>query len=204
MARLPQIRAGQRCVLVGRTGNGKTTLAYNLMLEAPLHWIVLDCKNDSIFANHKHYDLTDTLPFIGKFTIVRPSPRFLANRKALDAWIFYLSENFENVGLCIDELLYVSQNSQAGPGLTGWLTRGRSRKQSFLGCTQRPSRVSMFLFTESDMLINIGVQHKDDVKRLVDMSGSDEFSLKPPRYHWHAYNVADDSVTKFKPVNIGA
>ena len=199
--KFPSIEAGKRCILVGRTGNGKTTLAYKLMLNSPLHWIVLDCKNDERFDKFRSYDIVDKLRFEGKFTVVRPSPHFLSDRKALDAWIFALSETYEQVGLFVDELMYVTLNSAAGAGLTGWLTRGRSRKQSFLGCTQRPARVSMFVFSEADYLINLGVTHKDDQQRLSDITGNREFSTKPPRFHWHYYNVADDSVTKFAPVN---
>ena len=197
---LPSIHAGQRGVLVGRTGNGKTTLARAVMDNSPLHWIVLDCKNDKSFDDYKHYDLGDKLNFSGKLTVIRPAPHYLADRKSLDAWIFELSETYENIGLFIDELLYVTHNSTAGPGLVGWLTRGRSRKQSFLGCTQRPARISMFIFTECDVFINLGVNHVDDVKRLEAMTSSAEFAQKPPRFHFHVYDVAEDSLKKFKPV----
>jgi hypothetical protein len=71
---------------------------------------------------------------------------------------------------------------QAGVGLTSWLTRGRSRRQSFLGGTQRPAWVSRFVFSESDYLSIFSLNLKEDRKRMYEACGREEVMTNPPRY----------------------
>jgi hypothetical protein len=84
-----------------------------------------------------------------RFTIVNPTS-VEANPENLDDFIMSLHNGWRNVGLVCDELYTVHKgNGVAGPGLIGWLTRGRELKQSFLGLTQRPVFISKFCFPAS-------------------------------------------------------
>jgi hypothetical protein len=200
----PLIPQGKRAVLAGRTGAGKTTLARWLMLRSPGFWIILNQKGDEALARMgPTADMGQWERIIEKghkFAVIQPPPGM--DKEEIDGWIYEVSESWENVNLCVDELYYLSSNGRAGPGLTGWLTRGRSRGQSFLGNTQRPAWVSRFVFSESDYLCSLALNLRDDRKRMVEFTGHEKMREKlPPRY-WRWYDVENDELTTYGPVPI--
>ncbi len=202
MSRYPRIEPGERMSIAGRTGSGKTTLASWMVRRSPGFWIVLNQKGDAALSRLGPNLSMDTWELAlekgNKFAVIQPEPDKTIDE--IDGWIYDLSENWENIGLFVDELYYLTSNSRAGPGLTGWLTRGRSRRQSFIGLTQRPVWVSKFVFSESDYLVEMSLALKDDRKRLYEMSGMPQMLEKlPPRY-WRCYAQGADDLVTFGPV----
>jgi hypothetical protein len=118
----------------------------------------------------------------------------------LDSWVDDLHEGWRNVGLFVDELYYLHNHGRAGKGLTGWLTRGRSRGQSFIGCTQRPAWVSRFAYSESDYLATFALNLADDRRRIYEFTGRDEVMEKIPAHYWRWYDVARDRLDYYGPV----
>ena len=112
----------------------------------------------------------------------------------------WLHGAFTSVGLCADELYTLHQNGRAGDGLTGWLTRGRELKQSFLGLTQRPAWVSKFILSESDYIGEMSLTLEADRKTMRDIIGSPEALVKLPPREWLWYDMSADRLRKFGPV----
>ncbi len=203
MDSLPRVMPGKRVIISGRTGSGKTVGATWLLSRSPGCWLILDRKYDALLGELGPQvelgDNYDKLWAENRVLVVRPTT---SDSTELDDWIGHVSERWQHVGLFVDELYYIHKNGQAGNGLTGWLTRGRSRGQSFIGCTQRPAWVSRFCFSESDYIATYALNLADDRKRMLEFTGHPDMLKKFRRYRWGWYDVANDKLTKYGPVPI--
>jgi len=205
---LPAIKEGQRAIVAGRTGSGKSVLGCWLIARSPQHWIIFNPKHtraykgldDSIVL--KRFDAKTVLSKIKrhKFVILNLSGAE-ASPEFMDSVLQWLHEKVTNVGVCVDELYtFHSASGRAGDGLIGWLTRGRELKQSFIGLTQRPAWISRFLFSEADFIGSMDLVLEDDRKRMANETGAEYFMERLPGHRWLWYIVADDETAKFGPV----
>lgn len=207
---LPSISRGKRAVISGRTGSGKTTLAVWLLNRSRQHWVILNPKWTGAYKMLpevnilKGYDAKKVDKSIEKnqYTVINFNGKE-ANPKFMDAVVDDLHGSYENIGLCADELYTLHEQGKAGDGLTGWLTRGRELKQSFIGLTQRPCWISRFLYSEADYICGMDLALADDRKRLLECTGQEYFinRLTPRRWLW--YEVDKDHIVKYGPVPIG-
>ncbi len=200
------LKPGEKLTISGRNGSGKTQFADFIVRRADGYWIILDQKHDDTLEKlakpvTSFKDVENWLKKPNsKFCVFRPKT---SDPEIIDEWIFDLSERSKNIGLYIDELYYVMRNGQAGRGLQGWLTRGRSRKQSFIGITQRPKRVSLFCFSEADFIAQFFLTLVDDRQRIYEFIGRDIVKENPPlRYSFRYYDVKRDELTTFGPITI--
>lgn len=206
---LPTIKPGKRAAIAGRTGSGKSTLGCWLLNRSPGHWLILNPKWTAAYSA-----LPDSKVITGfdfkkmeksiverKFTIVNPES-FQSTPENLDAFVTYLHQTYTSLGLCVDELYTLHNNGRAGPGLLGWLTRGRELKQSFVGLTQRPAFVSKFVFSESDYIGGMSLALVEDRKRMYENTGRDEFRAKLDPHEWLWYDASKDDLRKFGPVPV--
>lgn len=206
-APLPIIVPGKRAMVAGRTGSGKSTLACWLLNRSPGHWIILNPKWTGAFKNLPDSQVVESLDFKkiedsitrNRFTVVNPKS-IQSDPDTLDAFIMWLHESFTDIGLCVDELYAIHRNGVAGPGLVGWLTRGRELKQSFLGLTQRPAWLSKFLFSESDYIGGMSLALESDRKRMFEITGRGQFLEKLPPRLWLWYDAEHDALRKFGAV----
>lgn len=206
---LPLIKPGKRALAAGRTGSGKSTWACWMLRRSPLHWIILNPKHTAAYKDLPDSTVVNSLDMAriekalqrNRYVIVNPNSRE-TNPDSLDDFILALHESWRDVGLCCDELYSAHKNGVAGQGLIGWLTRGRELRQSFLGLTQRPAWLSQFLFSESDYICGMSLQLDKDRKRMVEMTGRDEFSVRVPPRYWLWYNVADEALEYYKPIPV--
>lgn len=203
----PTIRPGKRATIAGRTGSGKTTLANWFLKRNNQHWLIL---------NPKHTKGYNVLPDVNKvtsfdlnkidqslnehkYTLVNPAPEE-SNNVSLDLLVKWLHETYSNIGLCCDELYTLHQGGMAGPGLIGWLTRGRELEQSFLGLTQRPFHLSLFCFSEADYLGEMDLQLKKDRQRFHEFTGRSESLARVPVPEWLWYDVSADTLKHYGAV----
>ncbi len=192
---------GERVIIAGRTGSGKTVGSLWLLSRSPGLWIILDRKYDNTFDGVGPVVGLDTnyekLWEENRVLVVRPET---SDPAELDKWIGVISERYQHIGLLVDELYYVHSNGRAGDGLVGWLTRGRSRGQSFIGCTQRPAWISRFCFSESDYIVSYTLNLSDDRKRMYEFTGRKDMLQKTKRHKWSWYDVSEDRLTRFGKV----
>lgn len=208
MVRLPSIEPGSRTLIAGRTGSGKTTLAAWLMQSRNRQrWIVLNPKHTTGYAtledsvSLRKFDSRKLSRELDKnrFVILNFSPAESDN-VFMDDVLNYIHNAYDNVGICVDELYTIHNNTRPGNGLVSILTRGRERKQTFIGLTQRPKWISRFCFSEADNICGMSLNLDEDRKRMRDDSGCDEFLVKLDSHHWLWYNVAQDVVTHWSPI----
>lgn len=204
----PIVAPGTRLALSGRAGSGKTTLAKWFVLRSPLRWVVLDTKHDSGFRAWKPIAGFPSLSRLAqrwaeqKVVVVRPKPHELT-----PAWLDYfindLHEGFDNFGLYVDELYHVVRpGAWPGTGLTGLVTRGRDRRQSFIGGAQRPAFVPGFIYSEANAFAVLDLTLPKDRERIYEYTGREEaFNLLAPR-HWLYFDVAARTCTRYGPVSI--
>jgi hypothetical protein len=201
MPTLPRLNPGTRTVVAGRTGSGKTTLAaYFLFMLSRQHWVILNPKHTAGYKtlpgavvmdgwNAKSFDkaIAEHRFVIINFRKDETNPEFM------DEVVSFIHENYEDIGICADELYYLHKGGKPGDGLVGLLTRGRERNQTFLGLMQRPAWVSRFCFSESDNIVGMALNLKDDRKKLVEMTGDGDFIKSLDKRLWRWYNVDADT-----------
>jgi hypothetical protein len=211
---MPKIGLGKRALIAGRTGSGKSTLGNWLLTRSPGHWIILNPKWTAGYnklpgiVTVKYKGPADNIKIMeacAKHHFVNVEPTSTAaDADTLDDLILWIHENYNYVGLCVDELYSLHNNGRAGPGLTGWLTRGRELKQSFIGLTQRPAWLSQFLFSESDYVGSMSLVLEKDRKRMVEMTGMSAFEQQQAPHYWMWYTVATHTLRRFGPVPLPA
>lgn len=205
---LPKISAGKRAIISGRTGSGKSTLGCWLLNRSLQHWVIFNPKctdaydrlsNSETINGFDENKISKSL-IDNQFTIINFKPDE-STHEFMDACVQYFHDAYDNIGLCIDELYTLhGGNAKAGSGLTAWLTRGRERKQSFLGLTQRPAWISRFCYSESDYIGSMVLTMIDDRKSLVANSGCEYFMEKLEDKKWLWYEVSKDRATKYGAV----
>lgn len=204
----PAIEPGKRVTLVGRTGSGKTTLGKWLMLRAPLRWAILDTKHDSSFAEWRPAAGLQSMRAIKRawrerqMVVIRPAPHEMHPR-TLDAYLGELHDAFDTFGTMVDEVYQFSSSQFPGPGLTGLVTRGRDRRQAVIMGSQRPARVPLFIYSESDHLAIMALSLPADRKRVFEFAGGrpEVMAKMEPRYWWW-FDVATERLRLYGPVSI--
>lgn len=197
--RLPQ--PGQRALIVGRTGSGKTQAALFLLSlmdydERP--WIVLDYKGESNIAQIPGAEVINLRADLWKLEpgiyIIRPQ---LFEAEAVEKLLWDVWQ-CKNIGLFIDEGYMLPDRSDAFRAI---LTQGRSKKISVILLTQRPVAIDRFAISESDYFQIFHLNDKQDRKRVQEYVPYDfdrEAKLEP--YHSIWYDVAADRLQRLAPV----
>jgi len=171
-------RADERVTVVGKTGVGKTTALAWLILNRPSKGcVILNTKADPALSEQASdvlYELDaaevrtvsqdPARKDAGWVLDVQPDVQDATDADALDAFLLHLFGHLEGCVLIIDEAYALHEGGPAGPGLTAWLTRGRSRHLATIIAVQRPAWVSRFSFTEADHLLMLRLQSEQDRK----------------------------------------
>ncbi len=196
------LKPGERGLLVGKTGSGKTMGATFLLRHLPPPIIVLDTKGDDHLPRSFDPRITDRVDGLTDridqpITIVTPTASELIDVAGLDDWIGSLPAP---ATLYIDELYQVHFGSgRAGPGLVGLLTRGRSRGMTTLMSTQRPAWISRFCLTETENFYVYRLSDPADRDRVARLTAP-QIERIPRRFHFWFYRQGRAAAVLYSPV----
>ena len=189
----------QRLVVVGPTGSGKTHVAVWHLSHRDYHlmpWVIINYKRERIIDSIPgalFIDLKEAPTRPGIY-IVHPIP--VEDDEAVELFLREIWKRGE-IGIFIDEGLMMGQRNASYRLL---LTQGRSLYCPMIVCTQRPSWIDRFTFSEGDFYQVFGMRHEDDIDAL-SKSIPGYAEQKPlPRFHSYYYNVAEDSLLAIGPV----
>lgn len=202
---------GERGVICGFTGSGKTGFACWLMRRIPRTPIVIyDTKEEDKFlrlpgsrvANtfdeiHEHYENPEV-----DYIVFRPPIEDLTDPIALDTYLFRHYMELRGADAYVDEAYSFHNNGRPGRGIVALLTRGRSRGISTLLSTQRPTWVSRFVFTESQRFYIFRLMDKSDRKRLTDVIPDFIDLPNPPEHGFHYYRSGEEKAVTHNPVKL--
>jgi hypothetical protein len=188
----------QRTIVIGKTGSGKTQAATWLLSQKrfdkrPFH--ILDFKRDKLINNipgTQYHELGDKLPKKPGLYITQPIPGEEENVEKF-LWDIWASEKR---GLFLDETYMVDRNSK---GLLALLTQGRSKQIPIIMCTQRPTGISRFCFSESEFVYLFYLNDERDKKTVREFVPFD-ISKPLPEYHGYWYDSPRNASFVMKPV----
>ena len=192
---------GKHAVIVGQNGSGKSQQLIYLARNNEQPVVVFDTKIDDDFIHlatpsQKLVVVNNFREFLKAlkqkdwhYLIVRPQKFELSNPIALDNYLDVLNE-LKALTICIDEAYpFHGKAGRCYQGLLALLTRGRSRKLSVICCTQRPSWVSNFIYSESSYFFIYRLVQKKDRKTISDMIPYNE--EVPENYHYFYYDLIE-------------
>lgn len=199
---------GERALIVGRSGSGKTLFARWLLWHLP-QTVIYDFKHEPAFdAMGPIVDSTaDAWRMFAEephteYVIVRPDHRLLADPFALDELLLDHYDRGAGYTAYLDEAYTVHRSGRAGPGYLALLTRGRSREITTISATQRPAFLSLYALTEANHIFAFRLQHQDDRARLGNII---EGYQRRPKVPWHSFDYANavkESIVRFGPIDV--
>lgn len=199
MPELPRLpNSSQRIAVIGRTGSGKTQFAVWVLsrrnfLKMP--WVIFNFKGDELIDSIPYADHVPVghIPQRVGIYVVHPLP---GQRDEMEAYLWALWQR-QNVGLFCDEA-YMLKRSDA---FEACLTQGRSRRIPMICLTQRPSWVSLFVFTEAQFYAIFALNRKEDRQTVADYMPGDEYELATlPEFHSWYYEVGRNRLWQLRPV----
>lgn len=195
---------GKRLTIVGSTGSGKTTLARRILDASNYHWVIFNPKATATYSRlHPHKTIerikeNELRRAIerNKYVILNLSPSW--NHAAQDQLLQYLCDHFTDIGFCIDEAYTMHNRANAGPGITGLVTRGRELNQSAIFLSQRPKWISQFLFSEADYIAEFKLLLKKDRHVVFENTGQAAAMSKRNGHDFIYFNLAEDRFTVYR------
>lgn len=210
------LNTGERGLLVGMTGSGKTQNAL-FQIEAATQWpkIIFDTKIEPKFQTlpHSHEKMwlvesVSKLQEISKrkaaewpdYILVRPHEKELLDFDLMNDYSQIVYHRFGKCLIYFDELYQWHARGQPVEGIQGLLTRGRSKGKTVLMGTQKPVWISRFCFSESQKFYCHYLGDRRDRETLDNIAP--DFSRYPllPKFHFYFYETGKDRAELYSPV----
>lgn len=196
---------GERALSIGQTGSGKTTFNRWLLERLPETPVVIyDTKHDGKFDELEKTRVVESIEGAEEamadlecdYVIFRPPPVITSNPVSLDKLLQYHEENWRGIDAYIDEVYHFHRGAYAGPGLNGLYTRGRSRGITTIASSQRPSSVSKFLFSETQIFYVFALYLDDDLKRIAGFIPGFDKLPRAPKHKFYVYRQGQEDEPK--------
>lgn len=212
------LETGERGLLVGKTGSGKTQDALFQLRNTPI-WprFIFDTKiEDAFFSlpegdetleliegvdNFEKYAKTTNRKDIPDYLLVRCTEHEFVDPDRLDEYMRIVYRHFGKCFIYLDEVVNFHKNGQALPQLMNVLCRGRSKGKTTLMGSQRPARISRACLTETDRFYIHKLTDMRDRKTLAEVVPDfDKYTPPPPYHFWHYSHKDHDICELFAPV----
>lgn len=199
--------AGDRILIVGATGSGKSTVA-SVIANAWPRVLVLDPKLDDRIAELPNatiaYGATAALKALPGRVIYRPLPSEIED---LPAAFEPLARRVFTAGSCGLVLHETEIVAPANPGARRWLRSlimwGRSRNVPVIFCTQRPSRIDRLARSEPAHVYLFRLYDADDLSTISGVMGAKPSALRPlATEHAFYYRGPDRVVHAVGPLKV--
>jgi len=195
----------QRVTVVGRTGSGKTWFGAWLIEKAPFEcqpYVIVDYKGDALLQSIegiREIGLNEAPPTKPGLYTVKP---LLHEENAMEEWLWKVWQK-EGVGLYFDEAFMLPNSGYSRRGaLQAILTQGRSKRIPVISLVQRPSQISLFVFSEADYYAVFYLNRRQDRKTMNDL-GDGLSANDMPKFWCRWYDVGENELFKLKPVPHG-
>jgi hypothetical protein len=208
---LPLPEHGERALIVGQTGSGKTAFAVWLLDKLETSpFVIYDTKEEPKFSAmpnsvvaERWEHVNDLLPDPQfDYVIFRPDPHLQADKRALDDLLYRHWRDHRNVGAYIDEMYSFAEGVRPGAGITALLTKGRSRGNTTIMSTQRPSWIPGFCITEAQKYFLFHQADLKDKKRIAAVVPEYDRSPLLPRHHFHFFNQGEQNYKMYSPIKL--
>lgn len=199
----------EHVTIAGITGGGKTELVKNYLSSFP-QVVKFDTKGEALDDIQKKKNPWEQV-HPKELTIVThlddlyhvETPYMIYNPTHEELEPEYYNEFYrwayhkQNIAVWTDELMSVSDNPHHIPSyLKAILTRGRSRNTPSWACTQRPAGVHPLPLSQSSHLFAFDLPLLQDRKKLVGVSGANEFLELPTGYNFWYFKRGWRGATK--------
>lgn len=176
---------GQHVSIIGPTGQGKTTLARELLIhraEARQSFIVVIVtkKKDDSFDSFGWPIVKTWPPGYGKNQVLLWPPygtdpeRAPARQRRIIAPALREIFNDGSRVVYLDEVWYLDKKMKLGEMIDQFLTQGRSQKLTVVAGTQRPVNVPRTMFSEPSWLFFFGTRDADELRRVGEIGGGSD------------------------------
>jgi len=187
---------GERAVIMGMTGSGKTVLAEQL-LKHRRFVVVHDFKHSpsiSKWNGYKQYTkLSDLIRAKEEKLIYTPDHTEIENEEIINAFFRWIFER-RNTTLYVDEVYGVCPNGRAPFYYNSCIVQGRELGISVFSSTQRPKRIPQTVLSESDNYYVFRLLLPDDRDKVKGILPFDEKLLTSIKTHRFWYGRANGRI----------
>lgn len=196
--RLP--RHTDRTTVIGRTGSGKSHFAAWLLSTQnfdEMPWIIIDYKDEDTDIINQiqrvhplNYD--DPIPTKPGLYILKPMS---GDKDMLEQWLWRVYSQ-GSIGLFFDEVFPVGQHNEAFNTI---MMQGRSKHIPMIVCTQRPSNVSVYCFSEATFYMIFDITKRSDRVKISQEISEISSRYEVPKFHSYYYDVPNKYLDKLGP-----
>lgn len=200
---------GQRALIIGPTGSGKTQFGAWMLRRLPQSpVIIMDTKGEESFPALPKAQVVSTWDDVHKaandqdcdYVVFRPDD---IDPEVLDEHLADFFDEFEGTPIYLDEVGdFHTHTGYAGPGLMHLLRKGRSRGLTTVMSTQRPAFISGSLYSETQKFFVFALVHEDDRKRVAKFIPEYKHLKQPGKYEFYYYEVGDVHPFLMPPVEL--
>lgn len=215
------LKEGERGLLIGRTGSGKTKNAvWQMRSTAASPVIIMDTKQEpgdpfaalpKVRGDKSREELLRLRGGIDEFrrlkrsdlpeyVLLQPPAEDITEPAALDEYLQVIFERFAPAFTYIDEGYAIHESGRPGPAYVRLLTQGRAFGHTVLTGVQRPRWVSVFAMSEAERYYVYKLTKGEDRKAVGDyIPGFEDLDPLAP-HHFYYYDLGHDRPLLSAPV----